>query len=101
MSDAALSPEFVVHALRRIPGWSGDTTALSRTWCFPDFISAIGFMQACVPGIVAKDHHPEWTNAFDRVSVRLRTHDAGDRVTAADIDLAHHFDAVAAQWGGL
>lgn len=100
MSDTALTPEVVANALRGMPGWSGDASALSRAWRFADFASAIRFMHACVPGIDARNHHPEWSNVYDRVSVRLRTHDAGDRVTAADLDLASHLDAVAAACGG-
>lgn len=100
MSDTALTPEVVADALHGMPGWSGDASALGRAWRFADFAAAIRFMQTCVPGIDARNHHPEWTNVFDRVSVRLRTHDAGDRVTMADLDLARHLDAVATDCGG-
>ena len=100
MTDTALDPEVVAKALLGMPGWLGDSSALSRAWHFADFAAAIRFMHTCVPGIDARNHHPEWTNVYDRVSVLLRTHDAGDRVTAADLDLARHLTAVAAECGG-
>jgi len=90
-----LSPEAVRQALTALPGWSGDERALRRTFRFATFADAIAYLHACVPGIDALNHHPEWTNVYDRVSVVLRTHDAGDRVTAADLALARHLEAMA------
>lgn len=97
----ALSSDEVKLSLVHLPGWTGDADCLTRTWQFPGFRPAMDFMAACVPGIEARNHHPEWTNIYDRVSVRLRTHDAGDRVTEADLDLARHLDAWAAKLSGI
>ena len=93
-----LTAEAVRQALTALPGWSGDELVLRRKWRFASFAEAIAFMHACVPGIDAHNHHPEWTNVYDRVMVALRTHDAGDRVTAADLTLARHLDAIAARF---
>jgi 4a-hydroxytetrahydrobiopterin dehydratase len=90
----------VAAALARLPGWAGDQAGLTRTWRFADFRAAIAFMQAAAAPIDAANHHPEWSNVYDRVSVRLRTHDAGDRVTALDVTLAALLDRVAAASGG-
>jgi 4a-hydroxytetrahydrobiopterin dehydratase len=49
-------------------------------------------MADCAPGIQERDHHPEWTNVYDRVSVRLNTHDAGGMVTAKDVEVAKFLD---------
>jgi len=101
MPDDALAPEALVHALLALPGWSGDQLAITKAWRFASFADAITFMRLCIPGIETRSHHPEWTNVYNRVSARLRTHDARDRVTAADLDLAAYLDAIAAQCGGV
>lgn len=52
----------------------------------------MSFMQAAGADIDRINHHPEWTNVYNRVSVRLTTHDAGNTVTALDVQLAHVLD---------
>ncbi len=52
-------------------------------------------MQDCAPEIERLAHHPEWTNRYDQVSVRLCTHDAGDRITSRDLELAKIMDWIA------
>ena len=94
-TPTALPPAEVTQALSRLAGWGGDTTGLTKTWTFPSFRAAMDFIAACVPGIELRNHHPEVTALYDRVSVCLRTHDAGDRVTTSDFDLARHLDQVA------
>jgi 4a-hydroxytetrahydrobiopterin dehydratase len=93
----ALLPAAVREVLIRLPGWSGDTNGLSRTYRFVDFTTAMAFMQAASPKIDAANHHPEWSNIYNRVSVLLRTHDAGDQVTELDVKLARLLDAEAAK----
>jgi 4a-hydroxytetrahydrobiopterin dehydratase len=95
-----LLPAAVMEVLVRLPGWSGDSHGLMRTYRFRDFASAMAFMQGATPAIDALDHHPEWSNVYNRVSVTLRTHDAGDRVTELDVKLARLLDAEAAKHGG-
>jgi 4a-hydroxytetrahydrobiopterin dehydratase len=91
----ALLPAAVAQLLEHLPGWSGDVHGLTRTWRFRDFRTAMAFMHGAAPAIDAGDHHPEWCNVYDRVSVTLRTHDAGDRVTELDVKLARLLDAEA------
>ena len=43
----------------------------------------------------ALDHHPDWTNVYNRVAIRLNTHDAGDRVTSKDVELANRIQQIA------
>ncbi|MDA3961014.1 MAG: 4a-hydroxytetrahydrobiopterin dehydratase [Planctomycetota bacterium] len=93
------SPEQIATALEHMPGWSGDADALEASWTFADFPTALGFMSACVEGIEQRGHHPEWSNVYNRVSVRLRTHDLGDKVSAKDLDLAAFLSAQAANHG--
>ncbi|MFM7749677.1 MAG: 4a-hydroxytetrahydrobiopterin dehydratase [Opitutaceae bacterium] len=82
-------------ALRGLPGWSYQRSALEREYQFADFRAAIAFMVRASFEAEAVNHHPGWTNVFNRVNIRLTTHDAGGRVTAKDVDLARRFDAAA------
>ena len=91
----ALTPFAVAEMLVRLPGWSGDIHGLTRTYRFADFKAAMAFMHGCAPAIDSANHHPEWSNVYNRVSVTLRTHDAGDRVTELDVKLARLLDAEA------
>ena len=84
--------------LAAMPGWRLDGGALERTYRFPSFRDALAFMHDCADDIERLDHHPQWTNLFDRVTVRLTTHDAGDRVTALDVELAKILDWVAGRF---
>lgn len=90
-----LTPADLAAALADLPGWTHRDGALHRAWRFGSFRDAIAFMAAAAPGIDALDHHPEWSNVYDRVSVRLTTHDAGALVTARDVALARLLDGIA------
>lgn len=67
---------------------------LTRSFVFPNFVSAFGFI--CQVAVVAErlDHHPEWTNVQGRVDIRLTTHDAGG-LTERDVTLAGIITAIA------
>jgi 4a-hydroxytetrahydrobiopterin dehydratase len=95
MSTLPLTAERITQELRNLPLWRGDEYALIRTIRFNHFPGAIAFMSAAVPEIERLCHHPEWTNVYNRVTVRLTTHDAGNRVTMLDITLAKIIDVVA------
>ncbi|HYE05531.1 MAG TPA: 4a-hydroxytetrahydrobiopterin dehydratase [Planctomycetota bacterium] len=99
VAASALGDDAVRSALAGMPGWSGSIAGLERQWRFLSHPAAIAFIQACVAGVEARNHHPEWHNVYDRVSVRLRTHDAGDRVTGQDLDLARYLDQQARAHG--
>ena len=73
-------------------GWRVGADALTKTFRFVSFRAAIDFMSDCAPAIDALDHHPDWTNVYDRLQVKLTTHDAG-AVTARDFRLARLLDA--------
>ena len=81
-------------ALSKLQGWSGDQSSLKRKLVFGDFRGAMKFMQACIEGIEKRDHHPAWCNTYNFVDIQLNTHDAGNRVTEKDIDLAEFIDSV-------
>ncbi|MGJ9413402.1 4a-hydroxytetrahydrobiopterin dehydratase [Aeromicrobium sp. CF4.19] len=84
----------VDEALSGLEGWSGDTAGLSKTYRFEDFVSAIAFMNRASGPIDEMDHHPEWTNVYDRVEVSLSSHDVGG-VTDRDVRLAGLLDDLA------
>ena len=84
---AKLPPHEVERALASLPGWALADGKLHREFRFADFSAAFGFMTRVALAAEAHDHHPDWSNAFDRVVVDLVTHDAGG-VTEKDVALA-------------
>ncbi len=94
-----LSKEEIAAALPAPAGWIHEATAagdrLAKTYRFATFRDALAFMVRAGFAAEALDHHPEWTNVYNRVAVRLNTHDAGGRVTAKDVELAGRLDAAA------
>jgi 4a-hydroxytetrahydrobiopterin dehydratase len=91
-----LSAEQIQDKMIQVPGWTTDGSSLRRAYQFRDFIHAFGFMSASAVAIEKINHHPEWTNTYNRVDVTLTTHDAGG-VTQADFDLAVILDTLAAK----
>ena len=82
-------------ALGTLPKWRCENDALQRDFEFADFRAAMAFMLRAGFEAEARDHHPEWTNVYHRVKVRLTTHDAGNKVTAKDVDLARAMNQLA------
>ena len=81
-------------ALAKLKEWSGDQQGLKRKLIFRDFRGAMKFMQACIEGIEQRNHHPAWCNIYNSVDIQLNTHDAGNRVTKKDVDLAEFIDSI-------
>jgi 4a-hydroxytetrahydrobiopterin dehydratase len=88
-------------ALKRLPDWSlaRDREAIARQFLFVDFDAAFAFMTRTALLAAKMDHHPEWSNVFNKVTVALATHEAGG-VTGKDIDLATAMDGFAALSSG-
>ena len=84
----------IEEALDGLPGWSQEGEAIVKSFEFADFPAAIAFMGKAAQSIDEMDHHPEWTNVYNRVDIRLTSHDAGG-LTQRDLDLAAAIDAVA------
>ena len=86
---ARLAPEAVEAKLGEVPGWSfdRDAGALVRTVRLKDFSEAFALMTRVAMAAEHADHHPEWTNVYNRIDIRLTTHDAGG-ITARDFALA-------------
>ena len=83
-----LSQTEIESALAELADWEFSEDALVKRFTFPDFMAAMAFMSEAAPAIDALNHHPEWANVYNRVDVRLTSHDAGNRVTHADVTLA-------------
>ncbi|MCF2443055.1 4a-hydroxytetrahydrobiopterin dehydratase [Dyadobacter sp. CY345] len=74
--------------------WKEEDDKLKRTFVFKDFNAAFAFMTK-VAGVADRlDHHPWWSNAYNKVEFELSTHDAGDKVTDKDKHLAESIDAI-------
>jgi 4a-hydroxytetrahydrobiopterin dehydratase len=92
----------VAEALKGLPDWAahpGDRPAITRTLKFADFNAAFGFMTRVALLADKMDHHPEWSNVYNRVEVLLTTHDA-DGVTELDLRMARFINEAAAAAGG-
>lgn len=94
---ARLSPAARADALAGLPGWAHDEgrDAIRKTFRFAGFPEAFGFMAQVAIVAEKADHHPEWSNVYDRVDILLTTHDAGG-LTRRDTDLARAIEAAAA-----
>jgi len=94
MKPAKLTKEQLAAALEDLPGWSIVDNKLHRDYKFPDFVHAFGFMATAAIAIEALNHHPEWCNVYNRVTIHLTTHDSGG-ITAKDTELAGKLEALA------
>jgi 4a-hydroxytetrahydrobiopterin dehydratase len=74
-------------AVETPPGWEVGDGKLHREFRFGDFVEAFGFMSRCALVAEKMDHHPEWSNVWNRVTVDLVTHDAGG-ITDRDVTMA-------------
>ena len=83
-------------ALAQLSGWTAaeGRDAIVKSFKFKDFNTAFGFMTRVALKAETLDHHPEWSNVYNRVEVLLATHDA-DGVTELDVTLAKFMDAAA------
>lgn len=84
----------IQRALAALPGWTFEGDALMKRFTFGSFREAMSFMVRVSFEAEAMDHHPDWTNVYNRVAIRLTTHDAGGKVTAKDVELATHIQKV-------
>lgn len=88
-----LTPKSRDAALLRLKGWIYDpgADAISHDFKFKDFSEAFGFMTRVALLAQSADHHPEWSNVYNKVTITLSTHDAGG-LTKKDVELAAQID---------
>src|ERR1035441_10091435 len=87
MATAKLSEQEIAAELRKLAGWSVVNGNLHRVFEFQDFTEAFGFMTRVALAAEKMDHHPDWSNSWNKVTVDLSTHSAGG-ITKNDFDLA-------------
>ena len=82
-----LSQEEIDDQLKSLPGWSVVNEKLHKEFLFDSFNQAFGFMTRAAMEIEKMNHHPEWFNVYNKITIELTTHDAGG-ITGNDINLA-------------
>ena len=87
MALEKLSSEGIEKELSDLQGWSEVDGKLHKEFQFSDFNQAFGFMTRAAMEIEKMNHHPEWFNVYNKLSVDLMTHDAGG-ITQNDVNLA-------------
>ena len=94
MSDA-LTNEQIKEALAKLPGWTFAEDKLSRKYRFANFTEAMGFITEMAFACEKANHHPELFNVYSKVEIGLTTHDADNKVTQKDVDLAAELEKIA------
>lgn len=93
-SREVLSEKALAEALTRLDGWSVEDGRLHREFVFADFVEAFGFMASAALCAERRNHHPAWSNVYNRVTVDLWTHDVGG-ITMFDVELAEDLERAA------
>ena len=88
---AKLSDAQIAVSMGDVPGWSRVGDGIERRYTFADFTLAFAFMARVALLAEKADHHPEWSNVYNKVDIRLTTHDAGG-LSARDFALAREID---------
>ena len=91
----ALNEEQLQAALGDLDGWRVVDGKLHKQYKFRNFAMAIGWMMSAAIEIDKLNHHPEWSNVYNRVTVNLVTHDVGNQISNLDVTLAARLDALA------
>lgn len=77
----------------KLTNWSYDGTCLSRDFKFKNFVNAFAFMTSVAMQAEKTDHHPDWSNVYNRVNIKLNSHDVNG-ITQLDIELAGTIDGL-------
>jgi 4a-hydroxytetrahydrobiopterin dehydratase len=93
-----LTSEELDQAARDLPRWDVTAQRFRRELRFGDFAEAFGFMTEIAVVAQSMNHHPEWSNVYQRVTIELRTHDV-DGVSSLDVTLAGRIDDAVARHG--
>jgi 4a-hydroxytetrahydrobiopterin dehydratase len=91
-----LSEDEVTSALKELKGWSLRGGKLHKEFTFGDFVGAFGFMASAALIAEGLNHHPEWSNVYNRVVIDLSTHSEGG-ITGYDIEFAGKLEKIVAR----
>ena len=89
-----LSQEDIEEELKDLQGWSVENEKLHKEFLFDNFNQAFGFMTRSAMEIEKMNHHPEWFNVYNKITIELTTHDAGG-ITKNDVNLAKILNSLA------
>jgi 4a-hydroxytetrahydrobiopterin dehydratase len=92
---AALSQSKIEKELSTLPNWSVKAGKLHAEFRFKDFVEAFAFMTKVAFAAEASQHHPEWSNVYNRVTINLVTHDADNSISHLDVEMARQIDTLA------
>jgi 4a-hydroxytetrahydrobiopterin dehydratase len=93
MKYKKLSGNELDETIKRMNGWELKDGKLQKSFKFSNFIEAFGFMTRIALEAEKINHHPEWSNVYNSVTIRLITHDAGG-ITDYDVKLANIIDKI-------
>jgi 4a-hydroxytetrahydrobiopterin dehydratase len=100
MARQKLSKTAIDDSLTHLPGWQVQDGKLYKQYKFGSFAQALGWMVAVGVHADKMDHHPEWSNVYNRVTVFLVTHDLGNAISNLDVELAQKMEALADAFDG-
>lgn len=92
MARQVLSEDEIAAALAELPGWSVEEGRLHKQYKFGSFAQAMGWMMSAAIEADKMDHHPEWSNVYNRVTVNLVTHSLGNKISNLDVELARQME---------
>lgn len=92
--SAALTPSQIQEALQGLDGWGVEHAKLLKVYKLNDFNAALAFINQVGAEAERLDHHPEIHNSWNRVTLRLCTHDAGGQITEKDLTLARAIQSI-------
>jgi 4a-hydroxytetrahydrobiopterin dehydratase len=95
MTRYKVSDEELTAVLPQLPGWQIKEGKLHKTYKFGSFARAMGWMMSIAIYADKMDHHPEWSNVYNRVQVNLVTHDLDNAISSWDIELARKMEELA------
>lgn len=95
MAHTKLTNEQINAVLKELPGWTVKDGKLHKTFKFKTFARAIGWMVSVAVQADKMDHHPDWSNIYNRVEVNLSTHELDDTISDLDTELARKMEELA------
>ncbi|MBS33991.1 MAG: 4a-hydroxytetrahydrobiopterin dehydratase [Verrucomicrobiota bacterium] len=93
--STALTESAIQDALAKLPDWAFADDTIHKTYRFASFSEAIGFIAEMAFSCEKANHHPDLSNVYSTVTIRLSTHDVGNKVTQKDVDLALEIEKLA------